>query len=71
MKRPADFNRRAKLIVDLATGQAHEEAPAGLQLCGLARAAKLSPERRSAIARKAAQTLWRERRKGFGAPPMA
>ena len=58
MKRPADFNRRAKLVVDLATGRAEEETPSGRQLCGLARAAALTPERRREIAQKAAAALW-------------
>ena len=61
MKRPADFNRRAKVVVDLATGRAEEDTPHGRQLSGLARAAALSPERRSEIARKAAAALWAKR----------
>lgn len=65
-KRPRDTNQLAKHIVDLATGEAEEDAPAkkpeaqqrgGLQ-GGKARAAKLSPEERSAIAQKAAKARW-------------
>jgi hypothetical protein len=65
-RRPRDTNQLAKLIVDLSTGEEKEEemspkAKAG-QLGGLkggvARAAKLSPEERSQIARKAAQKRW-------------
>ena len=58
MARPADFNRRAKAVADLATGRAQEEAPSGRQLCGLARAAALSPERRREIARMGAAARW-------------
>ena len=65
--RPRDTNQLAKMIVDLTTGDAAEpemspRAKAG-QLGGLkggkARAAKLSPEQRSAIAKKAAETRWK------------
>ncbi|HLA94085.1 MAG TPA: hypothetical protein VK612_00080 [Pyrinomonadaceae bacterium] len=65
-KRPRDTNQLAKFIVDLSTGEETEpemsvKAKAG-QLGGLkggkARAAKLSPEERSAIARKAASKRW-------------
>jgi hypothetical protein len=65
-KRPRDTNQLAKMIVDLTTGDESEpemspKAKAG-QLGGLkggkARAAKLSPEERSAIAKKAAEKRW-------------
>lgn len=68
-KRPRDPNQRAKLIVDIATGESDEpkaprekrtEAAKG----GTARAAKLPPERRSEIARRAAQQRWATRREG-------
>jgi hypothetical protein len=66
-KRPRDVNQLAKLVTDLATGQAEPEKPdegkdpaavalgrrGGLK-GGKARAQKLSPARRAAIARKAA-----------------
>ena len=61
MKRPADFNRRAKLVADLATGRAKEAVPTGRQLCGMARAAALSPERRREIARMGAAARWADR----------
>ena len=61
MKRPADFNRRAKLVADLATGRAREAVPTGRQLCGIARAARLSPERRREIARMGAAARWADR----------
>ena len=61
MKRPADFNRRAKLVADLATGRAREAVPTGRQLCGIARAAALSPERRREIARMGAAARWADR----------
>jgi hypothetical protein len=68
-KRPRDPNQLAKLIVDLATGEATEDAPAaptpaqefaksgGLR-GGAARAKALTPERRQEIARKAAAKRW-------------
>ena len=63
-KRPRDPNQLAKLILDLATGQ-EEEQPikdAGAQARGStggrARAANVSPERRSEIARGAAAKRW-------------
>ena len=65
-KRPRDANQLAKYIVDLTTGDETEpemspKAKAG-QLGGLkggkARAAKLSPEERSAIAKKAPDSIW-------------
>jgi hypothetical protein len=76
-KRPRDPNQLAKLIVDIATGDVvepeHEppapKNPAAVELGrkgglkgGDARAKKLSPEKRSEIARKAAATRW-ERQK--------
>jgi hypothetical protein len=70
-KRPKDFNQRAKLIVDIATGEVTEKNPdegknpaavalgrlGGLK-GGKARAAKLSPERRKEIAANAAKKRW-------------
>lgn len=65
--RPRDTNQLAKMIVDLSTGDAEEpemsvKAKAG-QLGGLkggkARAESLTPERRSEIAKKAAETRWK------------
>ena len=65
-KRPRDINQLAKMIVDLTTGDATEpelnvKQKAG-KLGGLkggkARADSLTPERRSAIAKKAAQKRW-------------
>ena len=68
--RPRDANQLAKRIVDLATGQAHEEPPAELTPAqefarsgglkgGKARADSMTPERRSEIARKAAAKRWK------------
>lgn len=61
--RPRDMNQLAQRVAALATG---EEVEAEVQAVdekarkrGEARAEKLSPERRSAIARKAAQTRWK------------
>lgn len=68
-KRPRDPNQLAKLVVDIATGQEHDIAKseqssmanlgrAGGLKGGIARAEKLSPERRSEIAKKAAAARW-------------
>lgn len=71
-KRPRDPNQLGKLITDIATGAAKDEAPdagknptavtsgrkGGLN-GGKARAERLSPERRSEIARKAAAARWK------------
>ena len=70
-KRPRDLNQWAKCMVDLATGQAPPMAakdPAAVALGrkgglkgGNARAAKLSPEKRAEIAKKAAAARWRDK----------
>ena len=71
-KRPRDLNQLAKLVADLATGQAEPEKPdqgkdpaavalgrrGGLK-GGKARAEKLSAKKRAAIARKAAAARWK------------
>jgi len=69
-KRPRDLNQLAKSIVDEATGQTEPlpedtRDPLAVELGrrgglkgGKARAAKLSPERRSEIARIAAAKRW-------------
>ncbi len=73
-KRPRDSNELAKAIVDIATGvednvavatTAEDKDPAAVSLGrrgglkgGKARAAKLSPQERSNIARKAAKARW-------------
>ena len=69
--RPKDTNQLAKLITDLATGNAEEvkpettKNPAAVELGrlgglkgGNARASKLTPEQRKEIAQKAAQKRW-------------
>ena len=66
--RPRDMNQLAKRIVDLSVGEAEEDdtdptfeeerASKG----GEARAAKLTPEERSAIARRAAVARWHQPR---------
>jgi hypothetical protein len=71
-KRPRDPNQLAKLIVDLATGEAEEpdpdagKNPAAVELGrkgglkgGKARATKMTAEERSESARKAAQARWK------------
>ena len=73
-KRPRDVNQLAKYIVDLSTGEDEEpqneipeKNPAAVSLGrlgglkgGKARAAKLTPEQRSEIAKKAAQSRWKK-----------
>lgn len=70
-KRPRDPNQLAKLIVDIATGEAKDavsskkrnpslKGRAGGLKGGKARAEKLSTDRRKEIARKAAQKRWKE-----------
>lgn len=69
IKLPADMNKHAKLIVDLAIGAEmephtiNEKAIALGKLGGLkggnARAKALSPKRRSEIAKKAAAARWK------------
>lgn len=66
-KRPRDANQLAKFIVDLATGEASEvEKPAaqvqGGKIGGKRRAATLTPEQRSEIARAAAAARWKKGR---------
>ena len=71
-KRPRDASQLAKLMVDLATGEAQDTTeegnknPAAVLLGRLggkkggdARAAKLSPKRRKQIARIAARARWK------------
>jgi hypothetical protein len=68
-KRPKDTNQLAKLIADIATGEAEKPAEAknaaavalgrlGGLVGGKARANKLTPEQRSEIAKKAAAKRW-------------
>lgn len=65
-KRPADTIAAAVLVAKIATGEATETLPdpgkayakkGGLK-GGAARAAKLSPEQRKRIAKRAAQARW-------------
>lgn len=64
-KRPADAVSRAIMVAKIATGEIEDErdevksAAASLgSLGGKARAAKMTPERRKEIARKAARKRW-------------
>lgn len=67
--RPRDANQLAKLIADLATGDAEDDqAPSehdaqrrGGKKGGRARAGALTAEQRAEIARKAAQARWSKR----------
>ena len=71
-KRPRDLNQLAKLIVDIASGEAEDTVspqkrapesvkgrPGGLK-GGVSRASTLDPERRQEIARTAAQSRWQK-----------
>ena len=73
-KRPTDPNQRAKLIVDIATGEIEDKPedtgknPAAVALGrlggkkgGKARAEKLSVERRQQIAQRAALVRWKHK----------
>ncbi len=68
-KRPRDLNQWAKHMVDLATGEASDKEPTltaaraskGGAKGGPARAAALTPEQRSEIARGAASARWKKR----------
>ena len=73
-KLPADTNKRAKAIVDIATGESENPNPTGGKnpaavelgrLGGLkggkARAEKLSAKKRSEIAKKAAAKRWSDK----------
>ena len=64
-KRPRDANQLAKFIVDVATGEAKEPTKSegqvkGGKIGGRRRAAALSQEQRSEIARAAAQARWKK-----------
>lgn len=63
-KRPADTNACAVMVAKISVGEIEEELPSPAQRkAGLngaaARAAKLTPEERSASARKAAEARWK------------
>jgi hypothetical protein len=66
-RRPRDVNQLAKLILDIATGEADNVKPVapkeGQRKGGLkggkARARKLSAKRRQEIARKAVKARWK------------
>lgn len=69
-KRPRDPNQLAKLIVDIATGEAEDTVSeskrhpskrgrAGGLKGGRARATKLSAAKRKAIAKRAANARWK------------
>jgi hypothetical protein len=66
-RRPADVNRRAFAILQIATGEAEDPVGPGPghkggKVGGNARAASLTPEQRKAIAEKAAKTRWKNKR---------
>jgi hypothetical protein len=61
-KRPRDVSQLARHIVAISTGEALDESPTPVKPLrakrGTARAAKLTPEERKAIAKKAAKARW-------------
>ncbi len=69
-KRPRDVSQRAKMIVDIATGESDdpndaertERGRAGGLKGGVARARALDPQTRREIARKAANARWGKKR---------
>lgn len=79
-RRPRDANQAAKRVVDIATGNVEHairtkkvrvKDPAAVALGrkgglkgGRARAAKLTPEERQAVARRAASARWNKRDDG-------
>ena len=69
-KRPADAIGRAIMVAKIATGEIEDEVDATKSaaaqlgsLGGKARAEKMTPERRSQIAREAAKLRWAARSK--------
>jgi hypothetical protein len=73
-KRPRDPAQLAKLMIDIASGEVHDDkfapdtpatefARQGGLKGGRARAVKLAPKRRTEIAKKAAQTRWNRAKK--------
>jgi hypothetical protein len=76
-KRPRDPNQLGKLVVDIATGEVEDAAentgkdPAAVALGrkgglkgGKARAAGMSPEERTALAKRAAAARWAKEKGG-------
>ena len=59
--RPSDPVEAAVMVGRIATCQIEEPKPTGRAASGLARAAALTPERRSEIARNAARARWSRR----------
>jgi len=70
-KRPRDFNQLAKMVVDIASGDApdpvseskrhpSQRGRAGGVKGGMVRAERLSPEKRTEIARQAADARWKK-----------
>ena len=65
--RPRDANQLAKLIADIATGEAEDIPPPaksegqakGGRIGGRVRAERLTPQERSEIAAKAAKARWK------------
>jgi len=63
-RRPADAIARAVMVAKIATGEIEdviEVKDAGKAKGGKARAAKLAPKKRKAIAKTAAKARWKKR----------
>ena len=65
-KRPADFAQRAKMIVDIATGEIEDREPTPEEqgkdpaAVSLDRRGGINPKRRSQIAKAAAAARWKK-----------
>lgn len=64
-KRPRDINQLAHHLVGVAAGRIEEPpmGPRGRQIGGHARAASMTPEERTAQAKKAAAARWKKKGK--------
>ena len=62
-KRPCDVAQLAKFIVEIASGERPNERPQSNEAAvrrGVARAESLTPRKRKAIAKKAANARWKK-----------
>ncbi len=59
-RRPADPVQRAFMVAQIATGEREEKLPRNQRKGGPRRAAALTPDERSVIARKAAVARWKK-----------
>ena len=70
-RRSADVNACAVMVAKIATGEIEEDLPSKKRIGGLvggrARTVALTPERRSELARRAANARWRRTRAALDA----